>query len=319
MERQENMGKDGLLHCSVCGEPTQKILPFPLMDGSEGTRDMKVHIMCSCEKKERDAYDREQKRQEEMRVVEGLRKLSLMDDKLSQARLESFTETDDNARLLKIVRNYIVNFEKMYEDNQGLLLWGPVGTGKSYAAAVIANELLDRRTSVVMTSFIKILKEVGTFDDDNGKIEKMNQSKLLIIDDLGAERGTDYSLERVYDIIDSRYRSNKPIILTTNLTMEQMKNCEDIRDVLSGQGKRSLLEKKGGGISICSNQTDIGGMKMLKMIAEISIAKLEDRKTVTAILHENGYTVGPGKRKKTETGKTIDYFLKVYREDGSDE
>ena len=229
MERQENMGKDGLLHCSVCGEPTQKILPFPLMDGSEVTRDMKVHIMCSCEKKERDAYDREQKRQEEMRVVEGLRKLSLMDDKLSQARLESFTETDDNARLLKIVRNYIVNFEKMYEDNQGLLLWGPVGTGKSYAAAVIANELLDRRTSVVMTSFIKILKEVGTFDDDNGKIEKMNQSKLLIIDDLGAERGTDYSLERVYDIIDSRYRSNKPIILTTNLTMEQMKNCEDIR------------------------------------------------------------------------------------------
>ena len=60
-------------------------------------------------------------------------------------------------------------------------------------------------------------------------------------------------------------------------------------------------------------------MKMLKMIAEISIAKLEDRKTVTAILHENGYTVGPGKRKKTETGKTIDYFLKAYREDGSDE
>lgn len=58
---------------------------------------------------------------------------------------------------------------------------------------------------------------------------------------------------------------------------------------------------------------------MLKMIAEISIAKLEDRKTVTAILHENGYTAGPGKRKKTETGKTIDYFLKVYREDGSDE
>lgn len=58
---------------------------------------------------------------------------------------------------------------------------------------------------------------------------------------------------------------------------------------------------------------------MLKMIAEISIAKLEDRKTVTAILHENGYTVCPGKRKKTETGKTIDYFLKVYREDGSDE
>lgn len=54
---------------------------------------------------------------------------------------------------------------------------------------------------------------------------------------------------------------------------------------------------------------------MLKQVAEISIAKLEDRKIVTAILHENGYTVGPGKRKKTQTGKTVDYYLKIYKDD----
>ena len=60
-------------------------------------------------------------------------------------------------------------------------------------------------------------------------------------------------------------------------------------------------------------------MKMLRPIAELSIAKLEDRKAVTAILHENGYTVGPGKRKKTPTGKTVDYFLIVYEEDTNDE
>lgn len=57
-------------------------------------------------------------------------------------------------------------------------------------------------------------------------------------------------------------------------------------------------------------------------MAEISIDKLEDRKTVTAILHANGYTVGPGKRKKTPTGKQLDYYLKVYKEveeDGKDE
>lgn len=58
---------------------------------------------------------------------------------------------------------------------------------------------------------------------------------------------------------------------------------------------------------------------MLRPITELSIAKLEDRKAVTAILHENGYTVGPGKRKKTPTGKTIDYFLIVYEEDTNDE
>ena len=57
----------------------------------------------------------------------------------------------------------------------------------------------------------------------------------------------------------------------------------------------------------------------MKLVAEINIAKLEDRKTVTAILHENGYTVGPGKKKKTETGKTISYFLKVYVAEDIDE
>lgn len=58
-------------------------------------------------------------------------------------------------------------------------------------------------------------------------------------------------------------------------------------------------------------------MELIK-VAEISIDKLDDRKTVVAILHENGYTVGPGKRKKTETGKQLDYYLKVYVEEGTD-
>lgn len=229
MERDEVVGEDGLLHCTVCGKATERIIPFPSFDGAGLMADKKVPVMCDCQIKEREEYEKRQREAENMRVIESLRKLSLMDAKLIKANLSTFTATDDNSRLLKIVQNYIVNFDKMYEENQGLLLWGPVGTGKSYAAATIANELLERRTSVVMTSFIKILKEVGTFDADNGRIEKINSAKLLIIDDLGAERGTDYTLERVYDIIDSRYRSNKPIILTTNLTMEQMKDCEDIR------------------------------------------------------------------------------------------
>lgn len=55
----------------------------------------------------------------------------------------------------------------------------------------------------------------------------------------------------------------------------------------------------------------------LIQVAEISIDKLDDRKLVTAILHENGYTVGPGKRKKTETGKQLDYYLKIYVEEGT--
>jgi len=52
----------------------------------------------------------------------------------------------------------------------------------------------------------------------------------------------------------------------------------------------------------------------MEKVAELSIYKLEDRKAVTAILLENGYTIGPGVRKKTATGKQMDYYLKVYRD-----
>ena len=222
------MVNDDKLYCPVCGEVTQKILPMPLLDGSGRVKDLKVRIMCACRRKELEEYENNQKKLEEVRAVQGLKRLSPMDDKLSGARLNTFSETDDNSKLLKIIKSYISNFDKMYKENQGLILYGSVGTGKSYAAAVIANELLEKKVPVVMTSFIKILKDVGTFDD-NERLDLIKNAKLLIIDDLGAERGTDYAIEKVYDIIDSRYRSNKPVILTTNLSIEQMKSCDDIR------------------------------------------------------------------------------------------
>ena len=113
------------------------------------------------------------------------------------------------------------------------MFYGDVGTGKSYTAAVIANELLDRMEAVIMTSFIKLVDEMGRFERNNGEeadyIQKLNRASLLIIDDLGAERGSDFALEKVYDVIDSRYRSGKPLILTTNLEFEYMKKCADIR------------------------------------------------------------------------------------------
>lgn len=85
--------------------------------------------------------------------------------------------------------------------------------------------------SVVMTSFVRILQEMQGFDREREETftNKLNSVKLLIIDDLGAERSTDYALEKVYGIIDNRYRAKKPLILTTNLTLQQMQEATDIR------------------------------------------------------------------------------------------
>ena len=83
---------------------------------------------------------------------------------------------------------------------------------------------------VVMTSFVKILQNIqGNPDEEERIMAGLNAAKLLIIDDLGAERSTDYALEKVYNIIDSRYLSGKPLILTTNMTLKDMQESEDIR------------------------------------------------------------------------------------------
>ena len=191
---------------------------------------MKVGIPCDCRKKEIERQEEELRRAKEMKAVAELKKRSLMDERMTDATFENFQQTKQNARQLRLCRRYAEHFGEMLEKNQGLLFYGGVGTGKTYSAACIANYLLCRRWSVVMTSFVKLLNSMQTFrEDDSVMLNRLNRAKLLIIDDLGAERGTDFALEKVYDIIDSRYRARLPVILTTNLGIDELKQATDIR------------------------------------------------------------------------------------------
>ena len=116
--------------------------------------------------------------------------------------------------------DYVAHWEEMKADQLGLLLWGDVGTGKSFFAGCIANALLDKGIPVLMTNFSRILNTLtGMYSDDRNQfIDSFNKYSLLIIDDLGIERSSEFALEQVFNVIDSRYRSKKPLIVTTNLT-----------------------------------------------------------------------------------------------------
>ncbi len=230
MKRKEIVGADGFLCCSVCGEIIEREIMGPLLDGSGVRKKMRVFSRCRCRREEEETFEKRFRFEEEQRTIDKLRQLSLMDSRLKTVKFSNYKVMEENRKAFGIAKRYVENFEEMYSKGQGILFWGNVGTGKSYTAAAIANELLEQMQSVIMTSFIKLLDEISDFDkDDSEYIAKLNQAKLLIIDDLGAERGTDFSVEKVYDIIDSRYRTRKPIILTTNLEICQMKNCDDIR------------------------------------------------------------------------------------------
>ena len=90
--------------------------------------------------------------------------------------------------------------------------------------------MLDKGISVLMTNFSRILNTLtGMYSDDRNKfIDSFNNYQLLIIDDLGIERNSEFALEQVFHVVDSRYRSKLPLIITTNLTLNEMKHAEDL-------------------------------------------------------------------------------------------
>lgn len=222
------IGNDGLLYCGKCRTKKQTVVHLPagtiFGDGGEKV----VTCQCQCQQE----YERKRKEmdahREEMRLIQKRKDASMMDSKYHGAVFSAYEETPDNNKVLKVAKNYVRKFEDMYSHNQGILLYGPVGTGKSYTAACIANALLDQNISVIMTSFVKILQNIQ-YQNEADYIEMLNSAKLLILDDLGTERNTDFALEKVYNIIDSRSRASKPMILTTNLELSEMMDTPDIR------------------------------------------------------------------------------------------
>lgn len=233
-ENGDYYDSEGFLVCGKChtrrqvkvNMPDLKAVPF---DPKKKVR-VKMPVSCRCRAERR--YQEEQMLQQDkdMRAMEALKRQSLMDERLRDVSFDSFRKTNDNAYNLKLCLRYANHFDEILAKNQGLLFYGGVGTGKTFAAACIANHLLNQRIPVIMTSFVKLLESMQGFsEDDSALIARLNRAKLLIIDDLGAERSTDYALEKVYDIVDSRYRAKLPIILTTNLSMTELKESTDIR------------------------------------------------------------------------------------------
>lgn len=225
LEDGDYTGEDGLIYCGKCHTRKQRELTWI----DESIR--KVPVMCKCMKEYANAEAERFRKEEEMHNLRRARISSMMDDNFRTATFSNYKTNSMNEKNYKVAMNYCQEFRTMYEKNQGLLLYGNVGTGKSFTAACIANYLLDENRSVVMTSFVRILQELQGFNREKEEAfaNKLNTVSLLIVDDLGAERSTDYALEKVYGIIDNRYRAKKPLILTTNLTLQQMQENSDIR------------------------------------------------------------------------------------------
>lgn len=211
---------DGLLHCGKCNTPKQcRVELFGIVKTP--------YCLCKCEAERRDAEEEELRRYELKLQMEKMRYQSFTD---ADMRNWTFANDDQaNTKISAIARNYVENFATMKENGKGLLLFGAVGTGKTYISACIANALIDKGVTCLVTNFARLVNTIGgMYGERQEYIDGLNRFDLLVIDDLASERDTEYMNEYVQNIIDSRYRARLPIIITTNLTSEELKHPRQI-------------------------------------------------------------------------------------------
>ena len=164
LEDGDYIGQDGLVYCGKCNTPRQKRLIVPAGIFSDG-REKIVYCLCKCRAEAENRRKEQEKYQQEMMRLQRMRDASLMDSKYRDARFSNYQVNSHNQKAYRLAVNYSKRFDRMFSENQGLIFHGPVGTGKSFTSACIANELLDNSTSVIMTSFVKILQNIQKQDE----------------------------------------------------------------------------------------------------------------------------------------------------------
>lgn len=216
--------KDGIKFCKQCHTPRQVTKTF-------GPKLKTVTCNCRCQTEAYEKRESERRQKAERSHRAEHRKACIQDPAMANKRFENDQGHCPDA--IKKAKNYVASFDTFAHKNIGLLLYGDVGTGKTFVAACIGNALHDAGHKVLATSLSRMRaglpSEFDTSASRNTYIDNFGRYDLLIIDDFGVERETDYVMESIFNLIDARHKSGRPTIITTNLPLTSIKNPQDIK------------------------------------------------------------------------------------------
>lgn len=209
--------KDGLWYCGKCN--TRKQVEVELF----GER-RKVMCLCECEQQRDEDVLRQVRFRERQKKLEMLRRESSVNS-------EASFDLDDgqNEKMSAVAHRFVDRFDELKERRKGLVWYGNVGTGKTFYASCIANALIDQGRRCLFTSMMQIEKELAS--DFHGRDEYMNKLKqyeLVVLDDFGTERDTEYLNEIVYDVVNTVYENGGILLVTTNLQPDDFLNPADM-------------------------------------------------------------------------------------------
>lgn len=204
---------------------------------------------CDCEKavafwKGWDAKQEKIKKEKELAEEQELRKQKIesilgksgIKKRYLSRTIDSFSVTAENKKSFEVATDYIKNFREYFTQGKGLYLEGPYGTGKTHLAIAIALAIINTGVPVICKTSIDILGDIKRCYERNSEVteeevlEAYKTVDLLIIDDLGKEQVTEWSVPVLYSILNERYEALLPTIITTNY------NTTALAEKLSAKG-----------------------------------------------------------------------------------
>ncbi len=217
--------EDGLKYCGKCHTPKEAFFSEEHRFGSYDRHPTD----CKCAAEEKERHEAEMRELNRINHINLLRSEAFRDIPAAAWRFDNAPVM--TAQLVK-AKEYAEKWDDFRREGIGLLLFGNVGTGKSYAAGCIANALIERMISVLYVDMTDVVGRMqGNFGADRDSyLKRLTRPDLLILDDLGAERNTSYSKERVFDVVNRRLLSHKPMIITTNISLSAMQKATDLYD-----------------------------------------------------------------------------------------
>jgi len=211
-------------HCKKDTEPIGMLHPF------ENRIWLWCDASCNCTRalEEKEKEEKKTEEEEKDRIMrEKINKLfsqSNIEERFRSRTFENFTITDDNRSAYKKARHYAEVFEEFKRTGTGIFFTGTVGTGKTHLAVSIANLLINRQIPVIFGTSIKLLSRIkqtygNNQEEENKIISLYSNVNLLVIDDLGKEKPSFWVLEKIYEIINNRYEAMKPMVITSNFSL----------------------------------------------------------------------------------------------------
>jgi DNA replication protein DnaC len=211
-------------YCATCGEPLLLALSFTGEIAEKLGATRYVPRNCACMVKMFAEEDAAEAKAKHSAWVQDQKMRNLKSEKYRKSTFD--VDDGRNPKIRRMCERYVEKRRDVIEANHGLAFIGGNGGGKTFWASCIANALIEAGATVLMTKLKDLIEEMNA---DFGKdreiiLRRIKNVQFLILDDYGAERGTDYSLEQAFEIIDARYNVEKPLIITANLTEETLNN-----------------------------------------------------------------------------------------------